>query len=300
MAQPSLRPLGFGEILDGAFTLYRRNFPTFALTALAGIGAVMVAFAIFGGSMLAAVASGGASAGAVGAMIGGGLLMVVIIVIAFLVMYGALASEAAQAYTGRAPTVAEGLRAGVRTAPRLFGAGFVASLGMVVVVMVVTFVFGVVTAIFANLGGLIGGLVMLLAGIGIICVYLAAIAMLFAVLPAVVVEGAGPIQALERSFQLARGALGRVLGVMAVSILITYLPLLAVMALTGGFAQMANPEAVPSTTEFVTQQILSLGVSILTTPFMVAVIVLLYFDRRVRTEALDVQMMADNLAVAGQ
>jgi hypothetical protein len=300
MNQPLLRPLGFGEILDGAFTLYRRNFPTFALTSLVGMGIVMVGFAVFGGSLLIAAAGGMGNGGAAaGAAFGSVMLMMVVMFVSFLVMYGALAHEAAQAYTGHPTSMADGLRAGLRAAPRLFGAGFLAALGMLVVVLVVSFVFGMVVAVFGSMGGLIGGLMMLLAGLAAACVYLGVIALLFAVLPAVVVEGAGPVDALERSFTLARGAIGRVLGLMAVSILITYLPLVAVMALTGGFAQFTNPEAVPGTTGFITQQILSMAVSILTAPFLVAVVVLLYFDRRVRTEALDVQMMADNLAPAG-
>ena len=64
MNQPLLRPLGFGEILDGAFTLYRRNFPTFALTSLVGMGIVMVGFAVFGGSLLIAAAGGMGNGGA--------------------------------------------------------------------------------------------------------------------------------------------------------------------------------------------------------------------------------------------
>jgi hypothetical protein len=59
-----------------------------------------------------------------------------------------------------------------------------------------------------------------------------------------------------------------------------------------------NPETLPTTQQLMTQQVLGWAVGVLTTPFMVSVIVLQYFDRRVRTEALDVQMMADRLAVA--
>lgn len=144
---------------------------------------------------------------------------------------------------------------------------------------------------------MVGGFLMVVL---MVAVYLGIIGLLFAVAPAVIVERAGPLEALERSFTLARGALGRVIGLMLVTILITYLPMIAVLAVTGGFAQLANPGAVPSGAQFITQQVLSMGVGILTTPFMAAVIVLLYFDRRVRTEALDVQMMTDSLAVAGQ
>jgi hypothetical protein len=123
--------------------------------------------------------------------------------------------------------------------------------------------------------------------------------MLFGVLPAIVVENAGPLRSLERSVELARGAMGRVVGLMLVTLLITYLPMMAVLAFTGGFAQMANPSAVPTPTQFITQQVLALGIGVFTGPFMVSVMVLLYFDRRVRTEALDVQMMTDRLALAG-
>jgi hypothetical protein len=155
-------------------------------------------------------------------------------------------------------------------------------------------------ALLGSMGGaaaVVGGFLMFVL---IFAAYLGIIGLLFAVAPAVIVERAGPLEALERSVTLARGALGRVIGLMLVTILITYLPVMGVMAVTGGFAQLANPEAVPSGAQFITQQVLSMGVGILTTPFMVAVIVLLYFDRRVRTEALDVQMMTDSLAVAGQ
>jgi hypothetical protein len=40
-------------------------------------------------------------------------------------------------------------------------------------------------------------------------------------------------------------------------------------------------------------------VGVLTTPFLASVIVLLYFDRRVRTEALDVQILTEQLGLAG-
>ena len=38
MSFSHLRPLGFGELLDGAFTLYRRHFPSLVLTALLLLG----------------------------------------------------------------------------------------------------------------------------------------------------------------------------------------------------------------------------------------------------------------------
>ena len=107
------------------------------------------------------------------------------------------------------------------------------------------------------------------------------------------------MDAVERSFTLARDALPRIVGVMVVALLITSLPGVAINWLTGGFATLMNPDVVPSPGTLMTRELLSIVGTAITTPFSVAVTVLLYFDRRVRTEALDVQMMTDNLAVAG-
>jgi hypothetical protein len=42
-----------------------------------------------------------------------------------------------------------------------------------------------------------------------------------------------------------------------------------------------------------------LAVGIAAAPFVASVFVLAYYDRRVRTEALDVQLMTESLALAG-
>lgn len=298
MALTILRPLSFGEILDGAFNLYRRNFATFVLTALIPTAVVLGGFMLLGGSLMAAMTSND-DAAILGAMLGTGMLVIVLALAAFLVMYGALAHQAAQAYTGQPSSVGDGMRAGLKAAPRLLGASIMAWVGLVVVIFGVMLVGMLISAVLGALGSgmaMVAGLLMVVLVFG---VTLAAISMLFGVLPAIVVENAGPLRSLERSLELARGAIGRVLGLMLVTLLITYLPMMAVMAFTGGFAQMANPNAVPTPTQFITQQVLAMGISLFTGPFMVSVMVLLYFDRRVRTEALDVQMMTDRLALAG-
>ena len=298
MALPTLRPLSFGEILDGAFTLYRRNFVTFAVTALIPTAAITIAFLVLGGGFVAAMTSGDPSA-MFGAAFGGLMLIGLVATAAVLVMWGALTHEASESYTGQPISVGDGMRAGARSAPRMLGAMLLAGIGAVVAVMAAAFLGGMLLALFGSMGGAVAALGMLLMVVIMMVVYLGIFGLLFAVAPAVVVERAGPLEALERSFTLARGALGRVIGLMLVTILITYLPMLGVMAVTGGFSQIMNPDAMPTAGQFITQQVLSMGVGILTTPFMVSVIVLLYFDRRVRTEALDVQMMTDQLAVAG-
>lgn len=298
MTVPNFRPLGFGEILDGAFTLYRRNLLTFLVTSLVPTVAMAAMFYVFGGAYFEAVLSGDPTAlmSAMGTfflgMFLGGL--------AYVVLWAALTREASQAYLGQPTSVGDGMSTGLRKLVPVVLAGIVIGFAMMVVIFAVAMVVGVIGAVAGSTGSTaVTVIVGLITFVGMGAAYLMAIAMLFAVLPAIVIEDKGPIQAIARSFDLARGALGRIVGLMLVTILITYLPVMAVLLVTGGFANFADPEAMPSTGQFMTQQLLGLGVGVLTTPFMVAVIVLLYFDRRVRTEALDVQMAADRLAVAG-
>jgi hypothetical protein len=299
MPVPNLRPLGFGEILDGAFTLYRRNLVTFFVTALVPVLAMIAVFVLLGGGMFAAMSSGDPTA-VFGAIFGIGMLLFAVGLLTFLVMWGALGREASDAYLGRPTSVGAGFRAGFRAFFPLLGAAIVVLIAMVVVFFAIGIVMAIMMAVGGASGSMAGSVVMtfvsFVLGAG---VYLAVISLLFAVLPAVVVEGKGPMEAIARSFDLARGAVGRIVGLMLVTLLITYLPGMAVIALTGGFAQMMDTSQVPSMGQFMTQQVLGLAVNILTTPFMVSVMILLYFDRRVRTEALDVQMAAENLAPAG-
>jgi hypothetical protein len=230
---------------------------------------------------------------------GGLWKMMLIGVAATLVMWPALTRQAAQAYTGQPTSVPDGFSAGARAALPLLGAGILAGIGMTLAGAGVAIALTLLLVLFGALGTVMGVLGMVVMIVGYLAFFFIAFAVLFGVVPAIVVEGAGPIDALERSFTLARSGLGKVAGVMTVALLISYLPMMAVMMFTGGLAQMMNPSDVPTAGQFVTQQILSTGVGILTTPFLASVIVLLYFDRRVRTEALDVQMMTDSLAVAG-
>ncbi len=126
--------------------------------------------------------------------------------------------------------------------------------------------------------------------------FIAGASTLFAVLPAIVIEKLGPADAVMRSIRLSLGAIPRVAGIVAITFLIIFLPMFFVMAVTGGFDAFTNPGAVPSPASFWTQQVANSLMSALTTPFLTASLVILYFDRRVRTEAYDVQLAADELA----
>lgn len=296
MPIPSLRPLGFGEILDGAFSLYRRNFGSFVLTALVPSIALLAGGLIYAIALSNFVREGGDPMAAMGAILGPFLLFMVLAGLATFVSWGALTRQAAQAFTGAPVSVPDGLKAGLRAMLPMLGAAFLAGLAVGAALVAV----GILGGIFTMVLGVIGAIVM---GIGMLVMYMLAITIFAGVAPAIVVEGKGPLSALTRSWDLVKGAIWRTMGLVVVSVLIAYLPVVAVMFVTGTTGMMTNPTsaaAVPGAGALIAQQVLAWIAGVLTTPFMVSVFVLTYFDRRVRTEALDVQVMTDSLAPAAQ
>ena len=289
--------MSFGEILDSAFGLYRRHFIPLFITTLIPI----VPTALAGG----VITQGAADPEAMGGLTLAMIPIMLIGIIASFVMWAALTRQLGEAWTGREVSVGDGYRHGLRAFFPLLGAMILCYLLMMVLFVMV----GIAAAL---VGGIIGLIVAAGTGppaVGIVMVpvmmlamlgAMLALAALFAVLPAIVIEKLGPVEAIGRSINLSRGALPRVVGIVMVAWLIIALPMFGTMLLTGGFAAMTDPGAIPSPAQLWTQQIVNSLVGALTTPFMTAALVILYFDRRVRTEALDVQVMTDSLAPAGQ
>jgi hypothetical protein len=290
-APPILRPLGFGEVLDSAFTLYRRNFASFVAAALVPT-LVMIAGALLTGMHRMNPEAPGF----------GFLVFMVIALATSLVMWGALAHLASRAYGGTPAQPAEGLQVALRRFFPLLGAVLLSLLALMVIGGALMVVVGIVVAIAGVAVGETAMLVfVVLLGIVMLAVYALGSAVFFAVVPAVVVEEKGPAGSISRSIELARGALPRIVGMLLVSFFIVYLPVLGVMVLTGTFSTLYDPSAAAAaagSTAYMLQQFLSWIAGALTTPFLISVIVVQYYDRRVRTEALDVQAMTERLAMA--
>lgn len=298
MNAPQFRPLGFGEILDGAFTMYRRNFVPFLATALIPTMLMAGAFAVWGLEMVT-TRRDPTDMGAALNMFGSMMALSLVAALVSLVLWGALTRESAQAYLGAPVSAGDGMRRAFTKLLPLLGAGFVVMVMLVVTYLAVALLAALAVGIGVGLGNTVVTLVLgVVVAVGSAFAFMGLVALVFATVPAIIVEDKGPLQAISRSFDLARGAVWRVAGLIVVSFIIVYLPVIAVMWLTGSFNSIANPETLPTTGQFLTQQLLSAAVGILTTPFLVSVIVLQYFDRRVRTEALDVQMMTDRLEPA--
>jgi hypothetical protein len=108
-------------------------------------------------------------------------------------------------------------------------------------------------------------------------------------IPALLLERKGVGGALGRSIELTKGHFWHVLGVVLAAALIGSLLNAALATALNIFARNSSP-----TTLVLAQGVANALASILTTPFVAAATVALYFDLRIRDEAFDVQMALAN------
>jgi len=300
-----LRPLTLGELLDRSFSLYRRHFWLFV-----GIMALPSLLALFFGVAIAllapqpvnpdAVAAGetdpaefvGAMVWMVAAMLG----MVVVYFIAYAVALGATTVAVSELYMGRPVTIRTAyapLQGKVGRLALLLVLVSMRSFGAVVLAVVAAAFGGGAGAVLGSpvLAGLFG-----VAGMfGGLALWLWMMLRYAVVVPAAVLEDATSTDAIARSIDLTRGSLGRVFALLAFTMVITY----AVLAIFQGpfiiAGMMAGPEG---STAFLMNLLGTVTGAIggaFTGPLMIVAFAVLYYDLRVRSEGLDLQVMLANL-----
>jgi hypothetical protein len=299
MSTSPFRPLTFGEILDGSFTLYRRHFLTLFTTALLPYVPVGVMSGWVAGIAPANPEDLGYLALA--------FLVGIVSLVALGVMWVALTREAAQAYTGGEVSLGDGFRQGWR--PFFFAliAGGVSMVAVWIAAFVLFFAIGIFAALLipATAAGSAGTgatavitIFSFLVVLVVLAILVALFGLCFAVVPAIVVERRGPFEAIGRSLSLAWGALPRVMGVTVVSTLVLLLPILGLiifLAMTQGVAALMGGAMSPGA--IAVQQLASTVVYALVLPFFATSFVLLYFDRRARTESNDLEGMVAGLGM---
>ncbi|HEX6937955.1 MAG TPA: hypothetical protein VF158_00985 [Longimicrobiales bacterium] len=294
MSPVQLRPMGIGEILDGTFSLYRKHFALFFLTALIPFAPLIPLYA----TVLdpAALADPDAAQAATGTMVLLGLVSSIGTVVAM----GALTHNASQAFTGGPVSFGSGFARGLRALFPLIGATIVIYIAVGAVGAVFAIAAPLVAAAAGDLPGAARVLLAIAAVVLIILLFIGLLTSIFAVVPAVVVERKGPIGALARSWQLARGARTRILVIFVVCWLITSLPLLGVMVALGLGTAMLDPDAAATMTtgQLYLEQSATILTGALTFPFFIACLVLTYYDRRIRAEGYDVQLATAAIGAA--
>ena len=303
-----LRPLGFGEILDGAFNTVRR-YPkvTVGLSAVvygvAGLIAIALTWLVLRplvpASSQVQIAAGRLSEDQVLRLLSGTIPVLAVLGVLFLlvttVLLGLMTHVVSRAVLGQTVTAGEAWQAVRGQLPRLLGLCLLLGLIQIgsVLVLVPALIVGITTE---N-----AGLAFLLAVPLTLCsvalfVYLYTLFSLAA--PALVLERQGVLAALGRSARLVRGSWWRITGIIFVVGLITgmvsmlfripfeLIGMVVALATTGAGA---DPLAVGSAQTAIS----GLGFVVaqsLTGPFTAACGVLIYVDQRMRREGLDLEL----------
>ena len=295
------RPLGFGEILDGAIQFYRRDFGLYFLIALVG--------ALPGYAMLLALGTPGTGLDPSGTPAVGelGFDLAILLPATALSWVGTLAVAVTMTarLEGRAASLESAYRGVLRPFASAAGGHLLALLIAVlagVVVMIPVTIVG--AAAIAALGNLVVGLTVFgfVGLVGALVVLALWFRISFAIFPAVLMEGRAAPEAVRRSLKLGKGAWFRILGVMLVVWIIREGPSFGTFALFGGFEMFTSPTTAGTVSAGLqaVQNTLDLLIGSFTKPFLVATVFFLYHDRRVRLEAADLETAAAAMATDGR
>ncbi|MDP9282820.1 MAG: hypothetical protein M3P38_12065 [Chloroflexota bacterium] len=298
MDAPQLRPLGVGDIVDRVFSMYRQRallFMTLSavpyLALFLVIGGIILSVATQLAPLLSFLNSFGtdpvspnltftpAMTAAFFTFIVVGVVAGLISVLFLSVQIGSLVDAAAARYLGRETTVGESFRAGLRVAPKIIGTGLLLFFALLLGWIALFFVVAV-----ANNG--------LVATLGILAGLVATVFVFASWLVAPVVaalEPVGPIHAIRRSWWLSNGHRWRILGLqILLAVLQAVLSTLISFIFIAAFISDA-------TVRLVLQNVVNVIATVLWAPVEWGTFTILYFDLRVRKEALDLQLAAEAL-----
>ena len=295
-----LRPLGVGEILDGAISYIRRDPKTvLGISAVISLVIALVQFlalAVTSGS--AALSAGATSvtdalAGSLGSLTATGLQSVVSWVLG-VVATGLLTVVMGQAVLGRRVTAAQAWQ---RTSARilaLFGLTLVVSLvvgaiggGGVLLAVLLGWGLWQSSAGLAVVVGLAVGAVAIAAAVWVnIKLLLAPVALML--------ESAGVTTSMRRSWALVQGAWWRTFGIYLLGSVLAAIvsSVLAIpFTILGAIASFGSPEGGTLPLGYtLAMSLATLVSSTVVLPFTSGIVSLLYIDRRIRREALDIEL----------
>jgi hypothetical protein len=279
MSAPPLRPRTVTEILDAAFHVYRAHFTPLTLLAALVVFPIIVASVLLG-SVTASV-QGQTAGEPPGALAAGASLAFFlsspVILLWFVVAQAALQKGMSDAYLGEPVSWTGALRHVMSRFWRLLGASIVKGLALLAPAAAA----GIASA--AAVAAQAPALVVLIFLATFVAMFILFVRL--ALVPAtVVLEDNGPGTAIRRSWELTAGHGGRILG----GILLAYLIMFALQLTVMGIV------AVASNLE-IAQVASNLG-SIVTYPIVAGVVVLMYYDLRIRKEGFDLEVMSAELA----
>jgi hypothetical protein len=281
-----------GEILDGSFNIYRRHFGLFMRLSLIIVWlptALAVYLSVrFAGTPLAFLNV--LEQHPLGSF-GLGLVFLIIWVSSSLLLKAGTIRVISDSYLGQEPELGSALRFGVaKIVPLLLVA---LSKGLLIALIGVfgALGMGLVTVVGRLMGPAIGGLLVVVGVVGLCWLVIWVACGYGTTTPIVVLEElSSSFDAFGRSWELTRGARGKVFGTMAVAWVIGYfLPQMVISGISSFLSAEGNPAL---QTFFV---VLASLIGIVLAPILPCALTLLYYDLRVRREAFDLQILSEQL-----
>lgn len=301
-----LRPLMFGEIIDGSFQTIRRNAKAMLGAALLAQSLVVVLTAVFtAGSVVSATSLESwvedlneqdlAAAGI--AFMAAVLLVGILTVFLSAVLQGAMVVPVARSALNRTTGFRQMWALARSRAWALIRLACLLVLGWL---LGAALFFGLAVAVVAAVGG-VGALILIPLGFGGVALFIWIYIKVLVAPAAVVIEELGAVEGIRRSWQLTRGNWWRVLGItlvvaimvgiiaQVVTIPVSLLPAFytSVVSPHGGADQaVAAAVAIAVVTAIVTALVGGVGYA-----FQTAVMALLYLDLRMRKDGLDIALL---------
>ncbi|MFF8472954.1 hypothetical protein [Streptomyces sp. NPDC015414] len=303
-----LRPLGVGEILDGAVSTMRTYWRTvlgisLTVAVVTQLGLILLQGLLLNDNETTDTLSDPRSSGseilrALGTVMAGTSVVVVISVIGSIVATALLTTVTSRAVLGKPVSAGEAWRDARPQVPGLFG--LLLLLGLISVGLM--------------LGGALPGILVLALGgnegAGVALLVLGMLAALVVAIwltvrfslasPALMLERQGIVKSMSRSAKLVRGSWWRVVGIQSLaglianivsSLVVIPFSLLAGAVGGDGMATFFTPGAQNAGWTFlIISGIGSVIGAMITLPISAGVTVLLYIDQRIRREALDLEL----------
>ena len=306
-----LRPLGLGDILNGAVVSARRNpAATFGLAAIvmtlygvisAIIGAIerphLTQFSstqqtLSNGRVLSPQQTHDLLTSVFGAVLPAAAAGIVISFVLTSALSGMLSAVIGRGLLGQRVGLAQARRAG-RVGP-VIGVSFLLLLISIAVPLPVVIVAVVLAVLHLTPVAVLIGV---LGGIASIVFELFLLVRLSVTLPALVLERISPASAIKRSFDLSRGSYWRLFGILlltrlivGVASLVLSIPFTVLAGLAGGNSSFFSIGTKATLASVIISAIGAIVASTVTAPISAGVVVLLYADLRMRREGLDLAL----------
>ncbi|MER5974668.1 glycerophosphoryl diester phosphodiesterase membrane domain-containing protein [Streptomyces sp. NPDC002055] len=304
-----LRPLGVGEILDGAVSTMRAHWRT-----VLGISLVVAVVTQTASTLTTGLWFRGSGSlqgleknpnptfdetlDAVGGTLAGSGVTWLISVLGTIIATAMLTMVVSRAVLGRSVSTGDAWRSARGQLPRLFGLLFLLPL-LVAAVATVAMAPGLILAVSGSRTAaaafiVLGAFAALAAAVWIWIRYSLAA-------PALILERQGVIASMRRSAKLVRGAWWRIFGIQLLTLVLIFCVGAAIEIVTSIIAMIAGGEGAMdwltgenTTTSWTFLIVVGIGSvisSTITFPISAGVTALLYMDQRIRREALDLELI---------